>query len=36
MGRNCFAAIASLAGTDMKIETSQTVVPAELRSVYSS
>ena len=27
MGRNCFAAIASLAVTDMKIETSPKVVP---------
>ena len=36
MGRNCFAAIASIAVTGMKIETSQKVVPAELQSVYSS
>jgi hypothetical protein len=31
MGGNCFTAIAFLAVTEMKIETSQKVVPAQLR-----
>ena len=35
MGRNCFAAIASVAVSEMKIESTQKVVPAELGSVYS-